>query len=143
MTTDEEQLYGPKVDRLLHIRKIESFGDLVLPVFPIAPLPTAVAGDVVQADDAVSNYAAALEEAFPQLTQSVEDVCGPGPWIVRSAGNEDLADNINAGGYESLICPDPQALMQCIAAVAMSGSTEHARRQLALSGHYEDRKSVV
>ncbi|MEB0028238.1 hypothetical protein QN375_21060 [Pseudomonas sp. MH9.2] len=142
MTTDEEQLYGPKVDRLLHIRKIESLGNLVLPVFPITPLPTTVAGGVVQADDAVSIYVAALEGAFPRLTRSVEDVCGPAPWIVRSAGNEDLADNINAGSYESLICPDPQALMQCIAAVAMSGSTEHARRQLALSGHYDHVEAI-
>lgn len=137
MTTDEEQLYGPKVDRLLRIRKIESLGNLVLPIFPIAPLPTAVAGSLAQADDAVSIYAAALEEAFPRLTRSVEDVCGPAPWIVRSAGNEDLTDHVNAGGYESLICPEPQALIRCIAAVAMSGSTEHARRQLALSGRYD------
>ncbi|MDB6049415.1 MAG: hypothetical protein JWR17_2161 [Pseudomonas sp.] len=125
------------MDRLLHIRKIESLSNLVLPVFPIAPLPTTMAGGILQMDDALSIYAAALQKAFPQLTRSVEDVCGPAPWIVRSAGNEDLADNINAGGYESLICSDPQALTQCIAAVAMSGSTEHARRQLALSGHYD------
>ena len=134
MATDEEQLYGPKVDRLLRIRKIESLGNLVLPVFPIAPLPTAVAGGLALADDAVSIYAAVLEEAFPRLMRSVEEVCGPAPWIVRSAGNEDLTNHVNAGGYESLICPEPQALIQCIAAVAMSGSTEHARRQLALSG---------
>ncbi|WP_166363664.1 hypothetical protein [Pseudomonas akapageensis] len=142
MTTDEEQLYGPKVDRLLRIRKIESLSSLVLPVFPIAPLPTAVAGGLAQADDPVSIYAAALEEAFPQLTRQVEDVCGPGPWIVRSAGNEDLTDHVNAGGYESLICPEPQALIRRIAAVAMSGSTEHARRQLALSGRYDHVEAI-
>ncbi|VVM82785.1 hypothetical protein [Pseudomonas fluorescens] len=142
MTTDEEQLYGPKVDRLLRIRKIESLGNLVLPIFPIAPLPTVVACGLAQADDAVSIYAAALEEAFAGLTRSVEDVCGPAPWIVRSAGNEDLTDHVNAGGYESLICPEPQALMRCIAAVAMSGSTEHARRQLALSGRYEHVEAI-
>lgn len=137
MTTGEEQLYGPKVDRLLCIRKIESLSDLVLPVFPIAPLPTAVVCAPAQADDALAIYAAALEQAFPLLTRNVADVCGPAPWIVRSAGNEDLTDNVNAGGYESLICPEPQSLMQCIAAVALSGWTEHARRQLALSGRYD------
>ncbi|WP_181287167.1 hypothetical protein [Pseudomonas brassicacearum] len=137
MTTDEERLYGPKLDRLLHIRKIESLGSLVLPIFPIAPLPNAGAGNQGQTDDAVSIYATALEKAFPQMTRSVMDVCGPAPWIVRSAGNEDLADQVNAGGYESLICPEPQALIRCIAAVAMSESTEHARRQLALSGRYD------
>lgn len=142
MTTDEEQLYGPKVDRLLRIRKIESLSNLVLPIFPIAPLPTVVAGGLAQADDAVAIYAAALEEAFPLLTRSVEDVCGSAPWIVRSAGNEDLTDHVNAGGYESLICPEPQALIRCIAAVAMSGSTEHARRQLALSGRYDHVEAI-
>ncbi|AZF53274.1 hypothetical protein C4J85_2789 [Pseudomonas sp. R4-34-07] len=133
MPTHEEPIHAPKVDRLLRIRRMEALGNLVLPVFPIAPLPTAVPGNLAQADDAVSIYAAAFEKAFPQLMRSVEDVCGPAPWIVRSAGNEDLANHVNAGGYESLICPEPQALIQCIAAVAMSGLTEHARRQLALS----------
>ncbi|KPU59175.1 pyruvate phosphate dikinase, PEP/pyruvate binding domain protein [Pseudomonas fluorescens] len=142
MTTDEEQLYGPKADRLLRIRKIESLDNLVLPIFPIAPLPTVVAGGLAQADDAAAIYAAALEEAFPLLTRSVEDVCGSAPWIVRSAGNEDLTDHINAGGYESLICSEPQALIRCIAAVAMSGSTEHARRQLALSGRYDHVEAI-
>ncbi|KRA86350.1 hypothetical protein ASD91_18255 [Pseudomonas sp. Root68] len=142
MTTDEEQLYGPKADRLLRIRKIESLGNLVLPIFPIAPLPTAVAGGLAQADEAVAIYAAALEEAFPLLARSVEDVCGSAPWIVRSAGNEDLTDHVNAGGYESLICPEPQALIRCIATVAMSGSTEHARRQLALSGRYDHVEAI-
>jgi len=142
MTTDEEQLYGLKVDRLLRIRKIESLGNLVLPIFPINPLPAAVAGGWGRGGEAVSNYAAALEEAFPRLAQSVEDVCGPGPWIVRSAGNEDLTVHVNAGGYESLICQKPQALMQCVAAVAMSGSTEHARRQLALSGCYDHAEAI-
>ncbi|WP_353742878.1 hypothetical protein WHX55_13595 [Pseudomonas fluorescens] len=142
MTTDEEQLYGPKADRLLRIRNIESLGNLVLPIFPIAPLPTAVAGGLAQPDEAVAIYAAALEEAFPLLTRSVEDVCGSAPWIVRSAGNEDLTDHVNAGGYESLICPEPQALIRCIATVAMSGSTEHARRQLALSGRYDHVEAI-
>ncbi|SEN01991.1 hypothetical protein SAMN04487857_108205 [Pseudomonas sp. ok272] len=141
MTTDE-QLYGPKVDRLLRIRRSESLGNLVLPIFPIAPLPTAVAGGLAQTDDAVLTYAAALKEAFPQLTRSVEDVCGPAPWIVRSAGNEDLTDHVNAGGYESLICPEPQGLMRCVAAVAMSGLTEHARRQFELSGHYDHVEAI-
>lgn len=142
MTTDEEQLYGPKVDRLLRIRKIESLAKLVLPIFPIAPLPTAVAGGLVQGDDAVSNYAAELNRAFAHLAQEVEDVCGPAPWIVRSAGNEDLIDHVNAGGYESLICHEPQALIQSIATVAMSGSSEHARRQLALSGYHDHVEAI-
>lgn len=142
MTTNKEPLFGPKADRLLCIRKMESLADLVLPIFPIAPLPPAVAGRLAQADDAVSIYAAELMKALPRLMQSVEDVCGPAPWIVRSAGNEDLVDHVNAGGYESLICHEPQALIQSIAAVAMSGSTEHARSQLALSGYYDHVEAI-
>lgn len=134
MITDDEQYYGPKVDRLLRIRKIDSLGDLVPPIFPIAPLPSNVTGVLTPTDGAVSGYAALLAEALPGLPQAVEEVCGPAPWIVRSAGIEDLTDHVNAGGYESLICLAPQDLMQRIAAVALSGSTEHARRQQALSG---------
>ncbi len=140
MTTGEEQHYGPKLDRLLRIREIESLGDLVLPIFPIAPLPIAVTDALAQGKEAVSAYVASLEEAFPRLTQMVEEVCGPMPWIVRSAGIEDMMDHVNAGGYESLICLRPEELMQCVATVALSGSTEHARRQQALSGrsvHFE------
>ncbi|MES2868602.1 MAG: hypothetical protein V4749_03445 [Pseudomonadota bacterium] len=142
MTPDEEQIYGPKVERLLHIRKIESLGSLVLPVFPIAPLLTIVGGGLPPEANAVLIYAAALEEVFPQLRRRVEEVCGPAPWIVRSSGNEDLTDHVNAGGYESLICHEPEALIRCIAAVAMSGSTEHARRQLALSGRGDDVEAI-
>lgn len=142
MTTDQEHRYAPKVDRLLHIRKIESMSNFVLPIFPITPLSTIVAGSLPPTADAVSIYAAALEKAFPQLRQRVQEVCGPAPWIVRSAGHEDLTDLVNAGGYESLICHDPQALSRCIAVVAMSGSTEHAQRQLALSGHNGDTDAI-
>lgn len=71
MTTDEEQRYGPKVNRLLRIRRLDSLGDLILPVFPIAPLPSAQLGTRTRADDRVSIYAAALEQAFPKLMQRV------------------------------------------------------------------------
>ena len=142
MTTDDEPLYGPKVDRLLHIRKIKSLSSLVLPIFPVGPLPSAYLGHVKQGDDAISVYAAALEKAHPLMLQNVEGVCGPAPWIVRSAGNEDLSNHVNAGGYESLICKEPQALLRCIAAVALSGSNEHAQRQLALSGHYDAPEAI-
>ncbi len=82
-------------------------------------------------------YAAALKAAYPCLEEEVERVCGPAPWIVRSSGSEDFADHVNAGGYESLICPDSEVLIKCVSAVALSGSTEHARRQLALSERYD------
>jgi hypothetical protein len=78
----------------------------------------------------VSVYAASLAEAFPRLTQAVEAVCGPTPWIVCSAGIEDLTDHVNAEGYESRICLMPEDLMQRIATVALSGTTEHAKHFL-------------
>ncbi|RDU96296.1 hypothetical protein [Trinickia dinghuensis] len=143
MITDEQQCYGPKLDRLLQIREIDSLGALVPPIFPIAPLPTAETGGLAQADDPVSAYAALLAQVSPRLPEAVEEVCGPAPWIVRSAGIEDLADHINAGGYESLICLEPENLMQRVAAVALSGSTEHARRQWALSGRSERSASIA
>lgn len=134
MSSDKNHCYAPKLDRLLRIRAIDSLRDLVPPTFPIAALPTAVTGEGAPVGDAISAYAASLAEAFPRLTLDVEEACGPAPWIVRSAGIEDLADYVNAGGYDSLVCLAPEDLIERIATVALSGSTEHARRQLALSG---------
>lgn len=134
MTRDEEQYYGPKLNRLLRMRNMGSLGGLVLPTFPIPPLPCSLTADLAEAGDSVNAYVRSLTHAFPQLTRDVEQVCGPAPWIVRSSGVEDFADHVNAGGYESLICLTPEDLVQRIASVALSGSTEHARRQQALSG---------
>lgn len=133
MTIDKNSCFGPKLDRLLRIREIDSLGALVLPIFPIAPLPAAVINASAEATDPVAAYAASLAQTHPRLSHAVEEVCGPAPWIVRSAGDEDLKDHVNAGGYDSLICLAPEDLTQCVAAVALSGYTEHARRQQALS----------
>lgn len=133
MTADKEPRYGLKLDRLLRIREIDTLGDLVLPIFSIDPLRADVTNLLLQTSDPVSAYAAALEQASPRLRQEVEACCGPAPWIVRSAGDEDFTDDINAGGYDSLICLTPEELMSRVAAVALSGYTDHARRQQALS----------
>lgn len=132
--------YGPKLDRLLHIRAIDALAKLVPPIFPVAALPLAVTDATASMPKIESAYITSLTQAFPRLTQDVAEVCGPAPWIVRSAGMEDLSDHVNAGGYESLICFAPEDLMQRIATVALSGMTEHARRQSTLSGraaHFE------
>lgn len=133
MTYDKNQFYGWKIDRLLCVRNISTLRHLVLPIFPIAPLLHAVSADLAEAD-AIACYASALEQALPNLVNDIEASCGRGPWIVRSSGDEDSVDCVNAGGYESLICEDSSKLITCVAAVALSGRTEHATRQLALSG---------
>ncbi len=134
MYRDNHSSYGPKLDRLLRIRAIDSLAGLVPPIFPVAALPLVVTDDTAPMVKIESAYAASLAQAFPRLRQEVAQVCGPAPWIVRSAGIEDFTDHVNAGGYESLICFAPEDLLQQIATVALSGLTEHARRQLTLSG---------
>lgn len=134
MTRDEEHCYGPKLDRLLRISKMDSLSGLVLPTFPVPPLPASLTADWAEADDPANAYARSLTHALPQLTRDVAQVCGPAPWIVRSSGIEDLTEHVNAGGYESLICLAPEDLAPRIASVALSGSTAHALRQQALSG---------
>ena len=143
MPRDEEHCYGPKLNRLLRMCKMDSLSDLVLPTFPIPPLPSALTADSAEVDDPVNAYARSLTYAFPQLMRDVERVCGPAPWIVRSSGIEDLVEHVNAGGYESLICVTPEDLAQRIASVALSGSTEHARRQRALSGEVVFSKPIA
>lgn len=134
MTNDEEHCYGPKLNRLLRMSRMDSLSGLVLPTFPIPPLPSSLTAASAEVDNPANAYARALTHAYPQLTRDVEQLCGPAPWIVRSSGIEDLTEHVNAGGYDSLICLAPENLVQRIASVALSGSTEHARRQQALSG---------
>lgn len=134
MTNHEEHCYGRKLNRLLRMSKMDSLSGLVLPTFPIPPLPLSLTADSAEDDNPAKAYARLLTRAFPQLTRDVEQLCGPAPWIVRSSGIEDLTEHVNAGGYDSLMCLAPENLVQRIASVALSGSTEHARRQQALSG---------
>lgn len=134
MTRDEDHCFGPKLNRLLRISKMDSLSGLTLPAFPVPSLPSSATADSAEMDNSVDAYARSLTHAFPQLTHDVEQLCGPAPWIVRSSGIEDLTEHVNAGGYESLICLAPEDLVQRIASVALSGSTDHARGQQALSG---------
>lgn len=122
---------GLKVKRLQYIKNTESLRDLVLPVFTISPLPIAEYGNA-KVRDIVSMYSAALERASPDLADCIQNVCGPAPWIIRSDGNEDAADHINAGGYQSKICSCAKELFQAVAEVATSGLTEHAKKQQRL-----------
>jgi hypothetical protein len=143
MTNDEEHSYGPKLNRLLRMSKMDLLSGLVPPTFPIPALPSFLRSDSAEVGNAANAYARALTRALPQLTRDVEQRCGPAPWIVRSSGIEDLAEHVNAGGYDSLLCLAPENLVPCIASVALSGATEHARRQQALSGQVVPPKPIA
>lgn len=117
--------------------------DYILPIFPLPALVGASWEGPLDTEQAANRYAAALESLIPDLLQKVQATCGAGPWIVRSAGDEDLADNVNAGGYDSLICSDPNALLNCVAAVALSGAKQQAQQQLALSGHHGGGRAIA
>ena len=45
MYRDNHSSYGPKLDRLLRIRAIDSLAGLVPPIFPVAALPLVVTDD--------------------------------------------------------------------------------------------------
>lgn len=57
----------------------------------------------------------------PDWIKQVERVCGPAPWIIRSAGLEDGDTFVNAGGYASIICHCPADFSDTLSAVAFSG----------------------
>ncbi|MEU5977804.1 hypothetical protein [Streptomyces sp. NPDC047315] len=69
----------------------------------------------------------------PELAEAVAAECGEAPWIVRSSGAEDQEDNVNAGGYESLICRHADDLHATLAAVAFSGYGEQSIAQQRLT----------
>ena len=131
MTNGENGGFGAKCDRLLFIRTRADLADLVPAIAPIAPLDDwpATASETRHA-----SYAAMLRGHRPGLEAHVAEICGAPPWIVRSSGDEDLADDVNAGGYDSVICERADALYESVARVALSGSHDHARQQRALAG---------
>jgi len=137
MALVKETRYGSKMLRLIHVKRLESLSHFVLPIFPIMPLQDPCIDYLVPQDELIDLYTAALEIACPQLIRDVQSVCGTAPWIVRSAGNEDLEDHVNAGGYESVVCHNTHLVFRCVAKVALSGLAPHARRQFLLRGHQD------
>lgn len=124
--------FGAKCDRLLRLQSDEVLGPLVPPVAPIAPQPGWWPDLAAPAETEIARYAAALMRERPTLADEVEATCGPAPWIVRSSGDEDSEENVNAGGYDSLICASKHDLADCVARVALSGLGIEVRRQQAL-----------
>ncbi len=136
--SDEAEKYGMKCARLLRLYHDPEFIEVALPVYPLNP---ADAREFIAAADAegtsqkklVAGYAGFLRERHPGLAALLREVCGEAPWIVRSSGAEDQEDNVNAGGYESLVCPRPDDLYATVAAVVFSGYGEHAVAQQRLT----------
>ncbi|SDT82433.1 hypothetical protein SAMN05216371_7218 [Streptomyces sp. TLI_053] len=136
---------GAKCARLLRLAHDERFADVALPVFPLPAEPVgefpgigtaefpglATAADTPAAE-LVESYAEFLRALRPALDAEVRAVCGDGPWIVRSSGAEDGEGNINAGGYESLVCADPAELHRVVSAVVWSGYAERSVAQQRL-----------
>ncbi|NHB86212.1 hypothetical protein C5471_00155 [Photorhabdus tasmaniensis] len=60
------------------------------------------------------------------------EVCGPPPWIVRSAGLEDGDIFVNAGSYASVICPRTADFADTVVAVTFSGFEPQAIAQQRL-----------
>ncbi|MFJ9700303.1 hypothetical protein [Streptomyces fradiae] len=108
-------------------------GEAAEPAETTAPAPRAEPAH----EELVAGYAEFLRRRRPDLAARVREVCGEAPWIVRSSGAEDQEDDVNAGGYESLVCPHPGDLYATVAAVVFSGYGEHAlaQQRLADPGH--------
>jgi hypothetical protein len=119
------------------LRELPETEALVLPLFPVAAIDIGEERAEERAgtpfETLCLRYAELLLQQHPDLAAEVTAACGPAPWIVRSSGIEDTADQINAGGYDSVICDDAAALPECVAKVALSGLHEHALRQQALT----------
>ncbi|MEV5598079.1 hypothetical protein [Streptomyces sp. NPDC052496] len=144
---DPESAYGAKCARLLELSTHPRFTSVALPVFPLADgtaqeflksVPGAgreTGGPPAQGDarELVTGYAEFLRRQWPGLPGEVARTCGPAPWIVRSSGAEDQEDNINAGGYDSLVCAGPEDLPGVVAAVVFSGYGAHSVAQQRLA----------
>ncbi|MEU7282081.1 hypothetical protein AB0A69_25385 [Streptomyces sp. NPDC045431] len=137
-SAEETAKYGAKCARLLRLHRDPQFTDVALPVYPLDPADarefTARAGGTETTQkELVAGYAYFLRERHPDLAARLREVCGDAPWIVRSSGAEDQEDNVNAGGYESLVCPRPEDVYATVAAVVFSGYGEHAVAQQRLA----------
>jgi hypothetical protein len=127
-----ENAYGVKCARLLRLADGSQMRPITLPVYPLDP---SSARELVARHPSsphsmlVNHYAEYLRANDPDLPARVKAVCGSGPWIVRSSGDEDTETNVNAGGYDSLVCVDSSELHDLVAAVVFSGYSSAAQAQ--------------
>lgn len=125
--------YGIKCTRLLQLRSKEPFASVIPALYP---MDADAANEWLKRNrDADENdLAAHLQRLYPNLIRDVAASCGPPPWIVRSSGEEDLADFANAGAYLSAVCEREDDIHRVVAQVMLSGRTDRARKQGGLFG---------
>ncbi|CAM5256028.1 hypothetical protein SALBM135S_01574 [Streptomyces alboniger] len=135
---EETEKYGAKCARLLKLYRDPEFAEVSLPVYPLDPADAF--GHLAEGEpegltqkDRIESCADFLQNRHPDLAGRIRDVCGQAPWIVRSSGAEDQEDNVNAGGYESLVCARPEDLYATVAEVVLSGYGEHSLAQQRLA----------
>ncbi|MFD7663875.1 hypothetical protein [Streptomyces sp. NPDC059788] len=138
-----EARYGTKCARLLLLAADPAYRPVALPVLPldaeeahafVSRTGTRISPDGERDHTALERaYGAYLREQRPGLAAEVRAECGPAPWIVRSSGAEDTAVNVNAGGYDSVVCRSEAELYGIVAAVVWSGCTERAVAQQRLA----------
>ncbi|WP_350305718.1 DUF6137 domain-containing protein [Photorhabdus viridis] len=123
-----------KFERLHQLAQHVDFSALIPPLVAL-PADEALAITAVspQADAALlcTLYSKHITERHDWLKQVVE-VCGPPPWIVRSAGLEDGGTFVNAGGYASVICHRTADFADTVATVTFSGFESQAIAQQRL-----------
>jgi hypothetical protein len=121
----------------------EAFRPVALPVFGLdAADACGFVAEVSRTGEPVERwidrFGDVLRERRADLVDKVRAVCGDAPWIVRSSGAEDTDANINAGGYDSLVCWNKLDLYTTVARVALSGYTERSIMQQRLADpHYQ------
>uniref|UniRef100_UPI0036DD306D DUF6137 domain-containing protein n=1 Tax=Photorhabdus sp. RM322S TaxID=3342825 RepID=UPI0036DD306D len=123
-----------KFERLHQLAQHADFSALIPPLVAL-PADEALAITAVSphADAALLRtiYSKHITEQHDWVKQVVE-VCGPPPWIVRSAGLEDGTIFVNAGGYASVICYHTADFADTVAEVTFSGFEPHAIAQQQL-----------
>ncbi|TNH44827.1 hypothetical protein [Photorhabdus luminescens] len=123
-----------KFERLQQLARHVDFSALIPPLLALpADDAFVITEDYPHADAELLRtiYSKHITEHHDWIRQ-VEEVCGPPPWIVRSAGLEDGEIFVNAGGYASVICRHTADFADTVAEVAFSGFKSQAIAQQRL-----------
>ena len=128
-------LTSAKLERLQDLLRRPRFATLVPPLVAL-PADGAIAVALEQPDGTVDHLRASYAERIRGCDgwlERIVAVCGPPPWIVRSAGLEDGECFTNAGGYASKVCANAADFAAVVASVAFSGFDPQAIAQQRLS----------
>ncbi|BET95906.1 hypothetical protein [Xenorhabdus taiwanensis] len=124
-----------KFERLQQLSQHPDFSTLVPPLVGFtADKALAIVESHPHADNMLLRtlYSKFIAKHLDWIKQ-VEEVCGPPPWIIRSAGLEDGNTFVNAGGYASIICHCSADFSDTLSAVAFSGFEPQSIEQQRLS----------